>query len=61
MGGVGVLRTLGVGVGFYPTPTPEVQFNRFVNRTPHANKFVALVSNTMRIVSNRYYQHNKLK
>jgi len=32
--GVGVLTTLGVGVGFIcPTPTPDVQSNHFLHHT----------------------------
>jgi len=31
--GVGFLRTLGVGVGFF-SPTPEVQLNNFIHCTP---------------------------
>ena len=37
MGGVGVgfLTTLGVGVEFFsPTPTPDVQLDHFLHRTP---------------------------
>jgi len=35
LGGVGFLRTVGVGVGFfYLTPTPELQLNHFLHRTP---------------------------
>jgi len=37
LGGVGVLRTLGVGVGVElknSTPNHEVQFNHFLHRTP---------------------------
>jgi len=34
LGEVGILRTLGVGVGFfYPTPTPEFQLNHLLHRT----------------------------
>jgi len=39
LGGIGFLRTQGVGVavevGFvYPTLTPEIQLNHFLHRTP---------------------------
>jgi len=33
LGGVGFLRALGVGF-FHQTPTPEVQLNHLLNRTP---------------------------
>jgi len=35
LGGVGFIRTLGVGVGFFNLiPTPEAQLNYFLHRTP---------------------------
>jgi len=35
LGGVGFLTTLGAGVGcFCPTPTPDIQLNHFLHRTP---------------------------
>jgi len=37
LGGVGFQRTVdvGVGVGFCPTPTPEIQLDHFLHYTPN--------------------------
>jgi len=51
LGGVAFLTTLGVGVGLCcPTPTPEVQLDHFLHRTPKLGIPVEIVQFLLKLL-----------